>query len=205
MAKSPPLGVECSKGATNRILGAGADAAASGEAQPAARVDHQSDRDQHERAGNRGRPGPVGDHREHAGRDCCRAAGSGSAQPSALLAAGKARSDHSGKKLARAADELSRHESRIGDRPDENAQRRVGLVGRPSEDRHRRCRRPVVGISPARTRVSPGHSGRARNSASVGFAATSSRISRISVTWNAPPFRRSPCASREMVPACRNP
>jgi len=55
-----------------------------------------SDRDERERASKRGRAVAEGDNRHRAGRDCCGAAGSGSAQPSVLLAAREARLDHEG-------------------------------------------------------------------------------------------------------------
>ena len=94
MAESPSLCFECGQGSMNRVLRAGADAAAAREAQPAARVDHQSDRDERKPAGKRGRAGAEGDDRERAG--CCDfgAAGSGPAQPLVLLAAGKVESSN---------------------------------------------------------------------------------------------------------------
>jgi len=101
MANLPPLCLERGQGCANGVLGAGADATAAREAQPAAHVEHQSERDEDKRAGERGRAGAERDDRQRAGRDCCRAAGSGSAQSSVLLAAGEAQSGNGGEARTR--------------------------------------------------------------------------------------------------------
>ena len=89
MAKAPALRLQPAEGSTHRVLRARANAAAPSEAQPSARVLHKGDRDERERAGQRGRADTDGDNRQRTNRDCRGAAGSGSTQPSILLAARK--------------------------------------------------------------------------------------------------------------------
>ena len=105
MANAPAFGLERGEGSAYRVLGARADAAAARKAQPAARVEQQSDGNEREHAGKRERAGGQSDDRHHTGRGRPGAAGSRSAQPAVLLTAREARSDH-GEKVARPADEL---------------------------------------------------------------------------------------------------
>jgi hypothetical protein len=98
MANSPALCLERREGCADCILRAGANAAAAGQTQPAARVDPAPDHDHHEYGRERRRAGAEGDDRQRAG--CCRRGGAGgcSAQPSVLLAAGETRADQWGRR-----------------------------------------------------------------------------------------------------------
>ena len=93
-------------------------------------------------------------------------------------------------KLARAADELSRARQPHWRPPRRDAKRRVGLVGRASEDRHRRCRRPLWESA----RREPASALDIRDAPVArhpsALRQSSSRNSRISATWTRPHFDR---------------
>ena len=99
MANSPSLCLERREGCADCILRAGANAAAAGQTQPAARADPAPDHDHHEYGRERRRAGAEGPDRQRAG--CCRRGGADgcSAQPSVLLAAGETRADQWGRRL----------------------------------------------------------------------------------------------------------
>ena len=98
MANAPAFRLERGEGSAYRVLGARADAAAPRKAQPAARVEQQSDGNEREHAGKRERAGGQSDDRHHTGRGRPGAAGSRSAQPAVLLTAREAESDHGGRR-----------------------------------------------------------------------------------------------------------
>ena len=104
MAKLPALCLERGEGCAHRVLGARADAAAAREAQPAARVDHQSEHDEDERARKRRRAGAHGDDRQRAGCDRCDAVAPARRSRRSCWRRGKLERSM-GEKLARPADE----------------------------------------------------------------------------------------------------
>ena len=63
MANAPAFRLERGEGSAYRVLGARADAAAARKAQPAARVEQQSDGNEREHAGKRERAGGQSDDR----------------------------------------------------------------------------------------------------------------------------------------------
>ena len=123
MANAPAFRLERGEGSAYRVLGARADAAAARKAQPAARVEEQSDGNEREHAGECERAGGQSDDRHRAGRGRPGAAGSRSAQPAVLLTAREARSDHGRRSHGR------RMNSRARTDVDDNRRRR--------RDRHR--------------------------------------------------------------------
>jgi hypothetical protein len=94
VAQPPPLCLEWRERPPDVVFRARPDAAAAGEAQPAASVDHQPGGDEQQHTRHREGAGARGNDGEGACHQACRSAGGCSAQAPVLLAAGEARSVH---------------------------------------------------------------------------------------------------------------